>query len=253
VLHARDTAFYRPQPDRPNLPDFLYTHIASPEVSVDAIPNRLVLWFHGWWTNGAPWPADNSEATQAWARRNGYGQFTQAALSSDGIHFDVRPSLTRESYLRVFREGGSLYGLARVGVLSRATDPLSAFELGPNPFRDTPYANRVRHVALLRRGTRLYVFFTGIGDAPEHVLVSTIELTGDWQTWKASTPVDLLQPEAAYECPDLPSVPSAAGEIEGRARQIRDPAVFEEGGKAWLFYTICGEQGIAAAELTITM
>jgi len=27
--------------------------------------------------------------------------------------------------------------------------------------------------------------------------------------------------------------------------------VFEGGGKTWLFYAICGEQGIAAAELTI--
>src|SRR5262249_46328110 len=33
---------------------------------------------------------------------------------------------------------------------------------------------------------RLFVFFTGIGDAPERILLSTIDLTGDWQTWKAS-------------------------------------------------------------------
>jgi len=253
VLPARDTAFFRPQPDRQDLPEFFYTHIASPEVSVDALPNRLVLWFHGWWTNGAPWPPDNSAATQAWARQRGYGQFTQVADSSDGLHFEVHGAITKESYLRVFREGRYFYGLARLGLLSRSTDPLAPFELGPNPFRDTRYANRVRHVALLRRGNTLFVFFTAIGDAPEHVLVSTIDLAGDWQTWKASAPVDLLQPETAYECPDLPNVPSVAGEIEGRARQIRDPAVFEENGKAWLFYTICGEQGIAAAELTITM
>jgi hypothetical protein len=31
---------------------------------------------------------------------------------------------------------------------------------------------------------------------------------------------------------------------------MRDPAVFEEDGRAWLFYSICGEQGIAAAELS---
>ena len=97
----------------------------------------------------------------------------------------------------------------------------------------------------------MFVFFTGIGDAPERVLVSTIDVSGDWQTWKATPPVAVLEPQASYECPDLPDVPSAAGEIEGRAKQIRDPEVFEENGKAWLFYTICGEQGIAAAELTI--
>jgi hypothetical protein len=96
----------------------------------------------------------------------------------------------------------------------------------------------------------LYVFFTGIGDAPERVMLSTIELTGTWQTWKASAPVELLRPEAPYECPGLPNVPSAAGEIEGPARQLRDPAIFEEAGKTYLFYSICGEQGLAAAELT---
>ena len=82
-------------------------------------------------------------------------------------------------------------------------------------------------------------------------LLSAVDLTRDWRAWTASPPVDVLRPEAPYECADLPNIPSAAGEIEGRANQIRDPATFEENGKAWLFYTICGEKGIAAAELTI--
>ena len=94
------------------------------------------------------------------------------------------------------------------------------------------------------------MFFTGIGDAPERILVSTIALVGDWQGWRASAPVAILMPEAPYECPTLPNVPSAAGEIEGPARQLRDPAIFEEAGRTYLFYSICGEQGLAAAELT---
>ena len=60
-----------------------------------------------------------------------------------------------------------------------------------------------------------------------------------------------VRPEAAYECADLPAVASAPGEIEGKARQIRDPGVFEEAGKTFLFYSICGEQGLAAAEVTL--
>jgi hypothetical protein len=54
-----------------------------------------------------------------------------------------------------------------------------------------------------------------------------------------------------YECPTLPNVASVAGDIEGPARQMRDPAIFEDAGRVWLFYTVCGEQGIAAAELTL--
>ena len=71
----------------------------------------------------------------------------------------------------MFHHDGYYYGVSRLGRLSRATDPLASFELGPNPFRDGPYAGRIRHVALvLRRGARLHVFFTAIGDAPERVM-----------------------------------------------------------------------------------
>ena len=45
--------------------------------------------------------------------------------------------------------------------------------------------------------------------------------------------------------------PSEAGDVEGRVRQIRDPFVFEERGQAFLFYSTCGEQGIAAATIAI--
>ena len=166
------------------------------------------------------------------------------------VRFTVRPAITRVSYLRVFSYDGSLYGMARLGQLLRSTDPLASFEVGPNPFADGPYADRVRHVAIVRRDRRLFVFFTAIGDAPERVMVSTIDLAGDWHGWKASAPVELLRPEAPYECPGLPNVPSAAGEIEGPAQQLRDPAIFEEAGRTYLFYSICGEQGLAAAELT---
>jgi hypothetical protein len=250
VVPVRDTAFYRPQPDPPDGPvDLFYTHVASPEIYVDETHKRLVLWTHGWWTNGERWPLGVTEA-RAWARDHAYGQFTQSSESTDGVHFTLKPAITRVSYLRVFSLDGYLYGMARLGQLLRSKDPLATFEAGPNPFAGGPYADRVRHVATLRRGATLYVFFTGIGDAPERVLWSTIDLAGDWKSWKASTPVELLRPEAPYECPALANVPSAAGEIEGPARQLRDPAIVEDGGQTFLFYSICGEQGLAAAELT---
>ena len=250
VVPVSGTAFYRPQPDPPDGPtDQFYTHVASPEIYVDEARRRLVLWTHGWWTNNQRWPLGPADA-RAWARQNGYGQFTQSSESTDGLHFELRPAITKVSYLRVFTHDGHLYGMARLGQLLRSKDPLATFEIGPNPFAGGPYADRVRHVATILRGRTLHVFFTGIGDAPERVMLSTIDLTGDWQTWKASAPVELLRPEAPYECPGLPNIPSAAGEIEGPAQQLRDPAIFEEAGKTFLFYAICGEQGLAAAQLT---
>jgi hypothetical protein len=178
VLHVRDTAFYRPLPDPPEaLADF-YTHVASPEVFVDTPNQRIVMWFHGWWTNGERWPSPLAEA-RAWARQKQYGQFTQAAESNDGLRFTVRAPITKQSYLRVFPYRGYFYGMSRLGQLSRSADPLASFAIGPNPFRETVYANRVRHVALVRRNDRLQVFFTAIGDAPERVLMTTIQLGGD--------------------------------------------------------------------------
>jgi len=57
-------------------------------------------------------------------------------------------------------------------------------------------------------------------------------------------------PQAPYECLDLPNEKSEVGEIDHPARQLRDPAVLREDGKTYLFYTFCGEQGIAGAEVS---
>jgi hypothetical protein len=249
VLHVRDTAMFRTGPDPKETLDDFYTHVASPEILIDPQQRRLVMWFHGWWTNGERWPADPA-AARAWAQKSGYSQFTQAAVSTDGLQFDAEPAITRTPYLRVFQHDGYYYGVSRLGRLSRSKDPLTSFEPGPNPFREGPYAGRIRHVALVKRGTRLHVFFTAIGDTPERVMLSRIDLSGDWSSWRASAPIGVLQPETAYECTNLPNAPSEAGDIAKPVRQIRDPFVFEEGGRAYLFYAICGEQGIAAAEIT---
>ncbi len=250
VLHVRDTAFFRPQPDPPEaLADF-YTHVASPEILLDEANRRMVMWVHGWWTAGERWPASLREARQ-WAREKGYGQYTQAAVSADGARFTTGPAITKTSYLRVFRRGATYFGVSRLGLVSRAPDALATFETGHSLFRGSPHEGRVRHVGVIQKGDRLHVFFTAIGDAPERVLVSTVDLTQEWTAWTASPAVEVIAPEAAYECPTLPNVPSQSGDIDEPARQIRDPFVFEEDGRAYLFYATCGEQGIAGAELVL--
>lgn len=249
VLHVRDTAMFRPGPDPKEALEDFYTHVASPEILIDHERKQFVMWFHGWWTNGENWPPD-SAAARAWAQKKGYSQFTQSATSVDGIQFQAEPSITKTPYIRVFQHDGYYYGVSRLGRLSRSKDPLASFELGPNPFRDGPHAGRIRHVALVKRGRALQVFYTAIGETPERVMLSTIDLGGDWTVWRATAPVDVLQPETGYECTNHPNHPSEAGDIAVPVRQIRDPFVFEEDGRAYLFYSICGEQGIAAAEIT---
>jgi len=251
VMKVEDSAFFRPQPDPPNSPPGFYTHIASPDIYIDEANRRIIMWTHGWWSEGKRWP-DNPQQAQQWARQNNYNQYTQAEVSSDGLHFQGQPAITRQPYLRVFQNNGMFYGIARLGQLLRAKTPLDVFETGGDPFRETRYSNKVRHVALLKAGNLLHVFFSAIGEAPESIMHTTIDLSGEWTTWKVGTITEVLTPQAPYECLNLPNVASEVGEIDHPARQLRDPAVFSEGGKVWLFYTFCGEQGVAGAEVKIT-
>jgi hypothetical protein len=205
---------------------------------------------HGWFTDGKPWPEEPKEATR-WTRENGYGQYTQTAISANGLNFAARPGITaRTSYSRLFRWRDTWYNMGRLGVLGRSNDVLAPFEPGPNPFDGGAWAGRVRHVGLVVRGDKLYVFFSAIGDAPELILLSTIALTPDWSRWRASPALEVLRPQAAYECTDIPIAPSKAGEAEGPEHALRDPGVIEEKGRVILFYSYCGEQGLAAADVT---
>jgi hypothetical protein len=224
VLQAKDTAFAG---DR--------THIASPDVHVDDQGKRIVMYFHGAWQ-------DRSDG--------GPTQRTQAAVSSDGLTFTVQPPITNETYLRVFRRGSHYYALGRLGTVWRASDPLSAFEKGGEAFAGTLYAGRVRHVALMIRGDNLHVYFSAIGDAPEQIMLSTIDLTRPWTQWRAGVAKKVLLPEKDYECAGLPVAKSKEGLAREPVRELRDPAVFEEeNGKVYLLYATCGEQGSAAAEI----
>ena len=224
VLQAKDTAFAGPR-----------THIASPDVHIDDKNKRIIMYFHGAWQG---------------PRDGGMPQRTQAAVSSDGLTFQVHPAISDDTYLRVFRLGEVHYGIARLGIVMHCSDALGRFEKGPSIFAGGPYAERVRHVALLRRDNKLYVFFSAIGDAPERILLSTVDLSASWKQWRASRPVEVLKPEKDYECAALPVVASRAGLARTPVHELRDPAIFEESGKVFLLYSVCGEQGIAAADIT---
>ena len=87
------------------------------------------------------------------------------------------------------------------------------------------------------------------GDCPERILTCTIDLRPDWTEWRTSEPVTHLQPEMAWEGADLPLLPSRRGLILEQARQLRDPAIFDEDGQAYLLYSVAGEYGIAIAAI----
>lgn len=206
--------------------EFTAPHIASPDVHVDDENRRVVMYFHG---------------------LEGFGrQVTRVALSEDGIDFRARPEILGRTYLRVFRHRGETFGISMPGQVYRSAseDGLSGFEEGPLLFNPD-----MRHCALLKRGDTLDVFWTQVGEAPERILLSRIDLSVPWTQWRETAARAVLRPERPWEGADLPLEPSIRSVAYEPVNQLRDPAIFEEDGRVFLLYAVAGESGIAIAEV----
>jgi hypothetical protein len=215
-------------------------HIASPDILVDGERRQIRMYFHG--------PAKAAP-----------GQKAFVAVSTDGLRFKASDEILGIFYWRVFRWDNWWDAMGKGGLLYRSRDGLTNFEQGPNPFpgselRDQSYNNAgPRHVALHRTGETLWVYYSNIGDAPERILRRRIELTSNWNEWKASAPEEVLRPKTAYEGVDLPVKPSVAGAMKGSEHALRDPAIFvDTDERVYLLYSVAGEAGIAIAELEIS-
>ena len=80
-------------------------------------------------------------------------------------------------------------------------------------------------------------------------MLSTIELTNDWNEWTASEPIEVLRSEMDYEGAGMPTEPSRGGYIDERVHQLRDPAIYQEDDRPYLLYSVAGASGIAVAEI----
>ncbi len=173
-------------------------------------------------------------------------QLTRVATSRDGIHFEARPELLGRSYWRAFTHDGYTYALAMPGQLYRSRNPLSGFETGPSLFNPN-----MRHAALLKKEDALHVFWTQVGHTPEHILLSTIDLSGDWKSWRETEATEILRPETDWEGADAPLEPSVRSIAYGHVNQLRDPAIYVEDDDVYLLYAVAGESGIAIAKLHV--
>ncbi len=200
------------------------THIASPDVHVNAKERKIVMYFHG---------------LEAFAK-----QATRVAVSDDGIDFTAKPEILGRTYFRVFHRPDAVYAMAMPGQFYRSRDGHTGFEEGPRLFNPD-----MRHAALLQRGDTMHVFWTQVGHAPESILLSSIDLSGDWSTWQDGAPVEILRPEFPWEGADAPIEPSIRSTAYGHVNQLRDPAIYEEDGKVFLLYAVVGESGIALAQV----
>ena len=199
-------------------------HIASPDVHVDEDKQQIIMYYHGLADVGT--------------------QFSRVATSTDGINFTAQPQRLGRSYMRAFQHDGMTYIMSMPGQFYRSEDGFTDFETGPRLF-----VPNIRHSALLVRDNTLYVFWTRVGDAPESILLSTIDISGDWQQWQESEEILVMQPETEWEGANSPNEPSVRSTAYGYVNQLRDPAIYIEDEVVYLFYAVGGEAGIAVAKI----
>jgi hypothetical protein len=235
--------------DPKNLDDS--TEAASPEIYVDE-ENRLIrMYYH------RRIPSENFSNANS----------TSVAFSTDGIHFTPVPGTIAAPYVRVFtwdRDPDHVYLVDRVGRLLRSADGYTNLEWGNTAIGDAftnetmvngdGYTGLVRHIGVMVSGDLLYIFGTRIGDAPERILYTWMDLDCLRTNWKACAPVgkalEGFRSEYDYEGVNAPIKPSQKGSKDGNfVHQLRDPAPFADKGKCYIFYAIAGESGIAGARI----
>ena len=240
------------------------SHIASPDVHIDNVAKRIVMYFHGV------------------TRRSGTQfkqQQTYVATSSSGLDFStgIVPFPLSRSYLRVFEHNGLLQGLTpdQFHRPRDSADPWAVkdgradienglWERHNTRFLEFPRDNqaekgdrrtpdpRPRHLALYRDGDRMHVFFTMRNHSPERILSTSVKLTDpDWFEVAAyQAPAEILRAEREWEGGTLAPESSRKGAARQRQNALRDPFVFSDQGVLYLFYAGGGEQGIGLARLT---
>jgi hypothetical protein len=213
-------------------------HVASPEVYINSKDKLIYLYFH------AP------------SRSKGE-QWTFLALSKDGIHFDrIIDRPLAPFYMRVFYYSDYMYGIVKGGGLWKSKTGLDEFELVTNLFNPLMkeevwhnHSGAVRHVGLYLDKHILHIFFSKIGDKPERILHTSIDLNnGHDKDWKVGKNTEIVKPEEKYEGAELALKESCAGAAHKPENALRDPYVMCEQNSFYLFYSVAGEQGIALSQ-----
>lgn len=230
VLPLAETPLAQTRPDtqqpawaRETGHDGLYPHLASPDVWLDHETRQVHMLFHGLMADGE--------------------QASFAATSLDGLDWHVTGSRIDETYMRRFAHCGQVYAMARLGILMRLT-PDGTWQSAPQTIPGAP-----RHVAVMVRGDLLHVVFSRIGDAPERLLHTCLDLSGTWPDWQPIGPeTELLRPNLPWEGAAQPIRPSFVGAVDF-AHELRDPALFELDGETYLIYSGGGEHALGLARL----
>ena len=155
--------------------------------------------------------------------------------------------------MKVFFWKGYFYGLAKFGILYRSIDGVTPFEKRS----DVLFRSHIRHTGVLLCDSILFIFVSRIGDSPESILVSWIDLglmdeqQIPWEKWQASPLRSLSSPRENQGVKLKPS-PSKSGPAFHPTNQLRDPAVFVEScEEIYMIYSIYGEFGLVIDRLVL--
>ena len=158
-------------------------HIASPDVHVDETNRRIVMYFHG---------------LEGYAK-----QVTRVAFSSDGISFKAVETVLCPSYLRVVKTQKGLLGMTMPGDVYWPTAWDRGFAKVTRLFNPN-----FRHHALLSMRDWVFVFWTEVGEVPESIKVSLLEIGNVSEHSEPLHQGILLKPELAWEGSEAPLEPS---------------------------------------------
>ena len=199
-------------------------HIASPDVHVNHEERRIYMYYHGLLSYA--------------------NQKTRVATSDDGIDFVAEEPVLCRPYLRVVPSNDTILAMVMPGVLFQLKHARGPFETGQQLF-----TSNARHHALLSNKNRVFVFWTEVGEAPEHIKVSVLENVSNTETLEVKHLGAILKPELDWEGASAPNEPSVRSVAYGCVNQLRDPCVFVENGRIFLLYAGGGESAIGIAEL----
>ena len=209
------------------LDDMVIPHIASPDVHVDEENNQIVMFYHGLEKFGT--------------------QSTRVALSADGINFKSTSKVIGSPYFRQFKYKDTYYGMAMPGLIYKNTGDIDEYTKVTSLF-----SNKIRHSGLFLTNNTLNVFYTLVGDTPERIYLSTIELSDDVSDWRESSPIEIIRPTLDWEGVNLPLQHSSRSAINIPVNQLRDPYIFKDNEGIYLLYTVKGERGIGICRIELT-
>lgn len=201
-------------------------HIASPEIIIKE--NKFILYYHTVYNSGY-----NTQSTFM-------------AESYDGLSFVSTNTNISHPYFRYFEYQSNSYGIAMNGCLGQ-----HIYNFINNTIIDNhDILENTRHCHVKQIKNKLFIFYSVVGDCPEHICFSELCKNEDG-TFYTLEQKSLIYPELEYEHNNSAPIKSKYGASFEKINQLRDPYVYVEDENVYILYSICGEQGIAISKLHI--